>query len=150
MGRTSIKYVNSNYGPQVKRRTLQKVPRSSVVYGNFPAHSSRKSAMDRFNKFLMLILFVLVLISAVSYYFVSDSENKMNGIGREIVALTNENIELQNKIDNLHSFNKVDNAIHNKTMLDTAKKVIEIPASNVLPSPKLKEKSLGHNWAIGY
>ena len=74
----------------------------------------------------------------------------MNGLGREIVALSNENIELQNKLDNLHSFNKVDSVIHGKTMLDTAKKVIEIPAATISYVPDIKENTVNYNWSIGY
>ncbi len=149
MGRTSIRYINGSYGSN-KRKPLVPVNKNSVVYGKFPAYSGRKSAMDRFNKFLMLVLLILVVISAVSYYFVSDREKRMNNIGHEIVSLANENLELQNKIDNLHSFNKVDVAIHNKTMLDTAKRVIEIPESDVLPIVKIKENNINYSWSLGY
>ena len=74
----------------------------------------------------------------------------MNSLGRQIVALSNENIELQNKLDNLHSFNKVDSIIHDKTLLDTAKKVIEIPAVNIVNAPKAKPIPVNYNWSIGY
>lgn len=123
---------------------------NSVVYGNFSNSSDGRFLTDKVNRTLMMILLLLVLISGISYYFVSDREKKMNNIGREIVSLTNENIELQNKIDNLHSFNKVDIAIHNKTMLDTAKQVIEIPAATSLTVPKFKNNSVHYNWSMGY
>lgn len=151
MGRSSTKYVNGTYlwahqGGSVSSGSAK----NSVIYGKFPEASNRRFSVDKLNKFLMLVLMCLVLVSVVSYYFVSDGEKRMNNLGREIVSLTNENIELQNKIDNLHSFNKVDVAIHNKTMLDTAKKVIEIPASKIVATPKAKEKTTNYSWSIGY
>ena len=94
----------------------------------------------------------LVVLSLVSYYFVSDCERTMNNLGREIVKLNNENIELQNKLDNLNSFNRVDSIIKGNTMLDTAKKVIEVPAVNnvIIPSKKLMTIPVNYNWSIGY
>ena len=113
-------------------------------------HINMKSTSERVNKLLNIVLIFLVMVSVVSYYFVSDSEKRMNALGREIVALSNENIELQNKLDNLHSFNKVDIVIHNKTMLDTAKKVIEIPAVKVSAVPQNSEKNINYKWSVGY
>ena len=87
------------YGQQVVASPVT----NPVIYGRFPKHAVRTSSAEKLNKFLSMILLGLVVLSLVSYYFVSDGEKTMNSLGREIVALTNENIELQNKIDNLHS-----------------------------------------------
>ena len=59
-------------------------------------------------------------------------------------------IELQNKIDNLHSFNRIDTIIKGNSTLDTAKKVIEIPAVSIVSVPKLKPIPVNYNWSIGY
>ena len=121
-----------------------------VIYGRFPKIINTKSPIEKINKFLSSVLLLLVLLSLVSYYFVSDGQKTMNNLTREIVALNNENIELQNKIDNLHSFNRVDAIIQGHSTLDTAKKVIEIPAVNVVTVPKLKPIPVNYNWSIGY
>ena len=110
----------------------------------------RTSSVEKLNKILSMMLLGLVVLSLVSYYFVSDGEKTMNSLGREIVALTNENIELQNKIDNLHSFNRVDTIIADKTILDTAKKVMEIPAVSVSGVHKEHNIPVNYNWSIGY
>ncbi|MBQ4123282.1 hypothetical protein IJD44_06140 [bacterium] len=148
MARSSIRYVDRTYiyGQQAVAAPVS----NPVIYGRFPKHISKKSSSEKINKLLNMVLVFLVLVSAVSYYFVSDSEKKMNSLGREIVALSNENIELQNKLDNLHSFNKLDIVIHNKTMLDKAKKVIRIPAVNVAVVPKDAEKNVNYMWSVGY
>lgn len=148
MGRSSIRYIDSSY---IYGQNVVKAPVSTpVIYGKFPKHAERKSYSEKLNRLLNKVLIFLVILSAVSYYFVSDSEKSMNNLGREIIALSNENIELQNKLDNLHSFNKVDVVIHNKMTLDTAKKVIEIPAVRVAEVPKNSEKNINYKWSVGY
>lgn len=148
LSRSSIRYVDSTYmyGQQVSASPVT----NPVIYGRFPRNSVKHSSSEKINKLLVTLLMGLVVLSLVSYYFVSDSEKTMNYLGREIVALSNENIELQNKLDNLHSFNKVDSVIQSKTLLDTAKKVIEIPAVNNLNIPKAKPLPVNYNWSVGY
>ncbi len=148
MGISSIKYMQESYmyEPKVNRQSVS----NPVVYGRFPKYVHKRSSIEKINKFLSAILMGLVVLSLVSYYFVSDSERIMNHIGREIVALSNENIELQNKIDNLHSFNRVDTIIQSGIMLDTAKKVIEIPAVNNISVPKIQPVPVNYKWSIGY
>ncbi len=148
MSRSSIRYIDRSY--IYGQKAVAAPMTTPVIYGKFPKHSIKKSPIEKFNKLLSSILLCLVLLSVISYYFVSDSEKRMNTLGREIVALTNENIELQNKLDNLHSFNKVDKIIQDKTMLDTAKKVIEIPAVKVAVVPQTPEKTVNYKWSMGY
>ena len=148
MSRSSIRYIDRTY---IYGQKAVAAPVSNpVIYGKFPKHINMKSPSEKINKLLNIVLIFLVIVSVISYYFVSDSETQMNSLGREIVTLSNENIELQNKLDNLHSFNKVDIVIHNKTMLDTAKKVIEIPAVKVAAIPQNSEKNINYKWSVGY
>ena len=148
MSRSSIKYIDTTYmyGQQVVANPIT----NPVIYGRFPKIVHKKSSIEKVNKFLSSILLVLVVLSLVSYYFVSDGQKTMNNLTREIVSLNNENIELQNKLDNLHSFNRVDTIIQNNTTLDTAKKVIEIPAVNMVSIPKVQPIPVNYNWSIGY
>ena len=146
MGKGSIRYIKA-HGNKI---SLKPVSKGSVIYGNFPKYVYKKSPIEKFNKFLGFVLLLLVVFSLVMYYFVSDSEKNMNKISREIVTLTNENIELQNKLDNLHSFNKVDEFIKNNSTLDTAKRIIEIPAVNVVTEPKVEPLQVRYKWSVGY
>ncbi len=146
MSKSSIKYIDAEYNAQRNIRSAG----NSVVYGNFPKYVYAKSLIEKFNRFLGMVLLILVMLSLVSYYFVSDDEKKMNKIGRDIAALVNENIELQNKLDNLHSFNKVDAFIKNNSGLNTAKKIIEVPAVYMKPEPMVEAVPIRYNWSIGY
>lgn len=134
------------YGQQVVSTPVT----NPVIYGRFPRHIQKNSPAEKVNKFLSVVLLALVALSLISYYFVSDGQKTMNNLGREIVALSNENIELQNKLDNLNSFNKVDSIIHSHSSLDTAKKVIEIPAVNMIDTVKSQTLPVNYNWSIGY
>lgn len=152
MSRSSIRYIDTTYmyGQQVTSNPVTNPLNNSVIYGRFPKTINKKSSIEKVNKFLSSILMGLVLLSLVSYYFVSDGQKTMNGLSREIVALSNENIELQNKLDNLHSFNKVDEIIQSNTSLDTAKKVIEMRSANIAFIPKMPTLPINYNWTIGY
>ena len=149
MSRSSIRYVDKTYiyGQQAVTAPVS----NPVVYGKFPKHAVNRAPVDKLNKFLCMVLMLLVMVSVVSYYFVSDCEKKMNSLAREIVTLTNENIELQNKLDNMNSFNRVDLAMHsNKSVLDTAKKVIEIPSVKLAVAPTTPKTTANYKWSIGY
>ena len=147
MSRSSTSYATKiYYNEQVKHAPVS----NPVIYGKFPKYIVNKTPAEKLNKLLTVLLMGLVMLSLVSYYFVSDREKTMNNIGHEIVTLSNENIELQNKIDNMHSFEKVDAYIHNKTLLDTAKKVIEIPAVNIAQATKTQTMPINYKWSIGY
>ena len=148
MSRGAVRYIDTTYmyGQQVQTAPVS----NPVIYGRFPKYSYKKSVLERVNKVLFAFLFVLVGLSVLSYYFVEDGVNSMNKMGREIVALNNENIELQSKIDNLHSFNKVDEIIQGKTSLNTAKSIIEVPAVSVSTLPKVETAPVKYVWSMGY
>ena len=148
MSRGAVRYIDTTYmyGQQVQTAPVS----NPVVYGRFPKYSNKTSVFERINKVLFSFVMVLVGLSVLSYYFVADGTNSMNKLGREIVALNNENIELQSRIDNLHSFNKVDEIIQGKTSLNTAKKIIEVPAVSVTTLPKVETAPVKYAWSIGY
>ena len=149
MSRSSIRYINTAY--IYGQQTVATPVSNPVIYGKFPKfHSKTSTSLEKINKALTACLMGLVVLSLISYYFVSDSEKSLNSLGREIVALTNENIELQNKLDNLHSFNRVDAIIQGNTSLDIAKNVIEVPAVQVASLPTVDSVPANYNWSMGY
>ena len=84
-----------------------------VINGYFPeTHKTYKEmAISRVNKTLCAILAMFILISAVSYYFVTSSEITLNKYRKQVLALNDENVELQNKLDYLKSYYNVDKAM---------------------------------------
>ena len=149
MSRGSIRYIDSTY--IYGQHALVAPASNPVIYGRFPKQTYRSSSVfAKINKLLSCVLLMLVVLSLVSYYFVSDSEKNMNKLSNEIVVLSNENLELQNRLDNLHSFNKIDAIIQHNTALDTAKKVIEVPSVSLIPISNIKPAPINYNWSIGY
>ena len=68
MSRSSIRYVDKTYiyGQQAVAMPVS----NPVVYGKFPKHAVNRAPVDKLNKFLSMILMLLVVLSVVSYYFV--------------------------------------------------------------------------------
>ncbi len=148
MSRSSIKYIDNTY--LYKQKQAVRPVSSPVIYGSFPKYVHKKNPSEKLNKFLNVTLILLTLLALVSYYFVSDSEKTMNVLGHEIVSLINENIELQNKLDNLNSFKKMDSVISTNTSLDTARMVMEIPAAKLNSNSKEPIMPVNYYWSIGY
>lgn len=148
MSRGSIRYIDTAY--MYGQPAVTAPVSNPVIRGRFPRYIQKNSAIEKINKALSIVLFILVVFSVISYYFVSDGQRKMNNLGREIVALSNENIELQNKLDNLNSFNRVDSIIKGNTSLDIAREVIEIPAVNMGDVVKTRTLPVNYSWSIGY
>ncbi len=125
-----------------------------IIYGYFPHKTYNEIAINRINRTLSLLLGFLILLSIISYYFATASEMELNKIGKETIKLNNENVELQNKLDNLHSYNKVDLAVRRSNLLNTAKQVIEVPAASttIKDSKTLlsNNSTLPYKWSIGY
>lgn len=144
IGRSSSKVQNN-------RQSRQTNP---IIYGYFPHKTYNEIAIAKVNRTLCMLLGIFIFVSLVSYYFVTSSEMRLNKLGRETTKLNNENVELQNKLDNMYSFNNVDQVVRRNNMLNTAKQVIEVPAA-VAAVDNSKSISVdkdfnSYNWSIGY
>lgn len=134
-------------------KSVQKLAVNSIIEGNFPKENVvRQMAIKRVNKLLCVILSALIAIVIVSYYFVITSEMKLNDLSRQTVVLNNENAELQNRLDELKSFNNVDKTLQQNNMLQRAGKVIETQAVEVdtVDAAAKKSKKRLFNYAIGF
>ncbi len=149
MSRTTLdkRGLNLNQNRYVKQT-------NPIIYGYFPHKTYNELAINRINRTLSLLLGLLILVSIISYYFATSSEMELNKIGKETIKLNNENVELQNKLDNMHSYNNVDLAVRRSNLLNTAKQVIEVPAatSTIKDSKTLisNNNDLPYKWSIGY
>ena len=144
-------YYNSHY------KNVQN-PINPVIDGYFPTHKAYKEmAIARVNKTLCSILIMFILISAVSYYFVTASEITLNKYRKQALSLNDENVELQNKLDYLKSYYNVDKAMQKQHLLQKAKNVIEVkdaPASApvntkaVTKTADASQKAI--QWSLGF
>ena len=90
-------------------------------------------------------------VCLVCYYFVVTSEVKLNKIRKEALALSYENEDLQNKLDNLQSYYNIDKKISKSNVLQRATQVMELSAADI---PKVRfennEQSNSNAWSMGY
>lgn len=124
-----------------------------IIYGYFPHKTYNEIAIARINRTLCIILGFLILVSLISYFFVTSSEMSLNKLGRETTKLNSENVELQNRLDNLHSYNNVDKVVRRNNLLNTATQVIEIPAANAVNESNYapaNDEQNSYKWSIGY
>ena len=129
--------------PIIKGRFVQQQRKLTVIQGE-------QQKGNKLNKLLSTAMIILTCITFTSYSFVSESEKKLNKLGKEIVYYSNENMDLQNQLDNLNSFRHVDKVIKANTALDTAKQIMEIPAAQLADTQKSVYIPQVHNWVIGY
>ena len=129
---------------------------NKVISGYFNKYVVYKeTVIAKVNSTLSFILFLLVLLTVGSYYFTSLSEVKLNELRKEVIAINDENIELQNKLDYLSSFYNVDRTIKNAKLLDTAKRVMEVDVNNdenqyQFKKRKLKKQKKEFNPTFGF
>lgn len=132
---------------------------SPVIDGYFPHHKTYKEmAISRINKTLCATLLLFILISAISYYFVTASEITLNKYRKQALALNDENVDLQNKLDYLKSYYNVDKAMQKQHLLQKAKNVIEVKDSSgnvqvVNSSLSRSNESAQKNsyqWSVGF
>ena len=127
-----------------------------VIDGYFPqAHKTYKEiVISRVNKTLCAILVMFIMLSAVSYYFVTSSEITLNKYRKQVLALNDENVELQNKLDYLKSYYNVDKAMQKQHLLQKAKNVIEVKSTASAPLDKTAMANTKQQkqvqWSLGF
>ena len=128
-----------------------------IIDGYFPAHKTYKEmAIARINRTLCAVLAVFILTSAVSYYFVTANELTLNKYRKQTLALNDENVELQNKLDYLKSYYNVDKAMQKQHFLQKADNVIEVKASpssapvKIETVSEMQENTKSAHWSIGF
>lgn len=123
-----------------------------VIEGYFKRENLVKEmAIRKINKTLCGLLGMFIVIAFVSYYFSMSYELNLNTISRQITTLNDENVELQNDLDRLKSFNNVDTKMLQHNLLQKADNVIEVPAvAAIVPVEQTQSKKAPFGLAVGY
>lgn len=129
------------------------LPQDTVIEGNFEQEedNEKQMAIRKLNFTLCILLAVLIAVTTISYYFATATEMTLNDLSRETTLYNDENVELENQLDRLKSFNNVDMSMQKNNLLTKAKQVIEVDevdSANVAKSTVDNRKVF--NWAIGY
>jgi len=106
-----------------------------------------KSKIAKLNKILGASLGIAVIFSMLSYSVVVAQEYKISALHSNIMELNYENIELENKLEQIKSYYSVNQKVAQTKALDKAQSVLEVSqkGSDVEFSPskqKLKVKSV--------
>ena len=128
------------------------LPQDTVIEGVFEQEDNEKQmAIRKLNFTLCILLAILIAVTTISYYFATATEMTLNDLSRETSVLNDENVELENQLDKLKSFNNVDKSMQKSNFLSKATKVIEVEEVN---SANVAKKAIGSqkvfSWAIGY
>ena len=148
--RPSSRRVRNPYSE--RQRYDLKASQNPVISGYFVREKSYKEiVISRINAFLCCLLAFLVLVCLVSYYFVVDSELQLRKLSKETITLNYDNVDMQNRLDNLQSLSNVEKQVSRLNVLQRAKQVIELPAAN-LPSVDFDKtpNSSAVNRFLGY
>ena len=112
-----------------------------------------KHTLSSLNKSLCKVLACVMIIMFVSYYITTLLQVHLSKLSSETIKLNNENIELQNKMDNLMSYHNVENLVKQHGNLDTATQVIEMGEELPVSEKPIKKKSFYPNyyrWSLGF
>jgi len=126
------------FGQKHNRQGLSK---RSVIKGDFAQYkiNYKELRIYKFNKFLAICLFTLVVMEISTYMTVVTRESILQDIHSKTNKIYYENIELQNNVDNLKSFYAIDNKVSQINFLKKPDKVIEVKAA-VSGTPKTLNK----------
>lgn len=128
------------------------LPQDTVIEGIFKQEDNEKQmAIRKLNFSLCILLAVLIAVTTVSYYFATATEMTLNNLSRETSVFNDENVELENQLDKLKSFNNVDKSMQKNNLLTKAKQVIEVEEVNSVGIAKNTSDSRAvFSWSIGY
>lgn len=153
----NIEYTNDLNNHEIRYDNSEKIEilrdETQIIEGYFPKELYEKNmSIRKVNTVLSVILGIFIIVAMTSYYFVTVNEMMLNKLGRETVALNDENAELQYKLDKLKSFSNVDMTMQKNTTLTRAKEVIEVPqvnsVNNIIDKKNKSDKLF--SYSIGY
>ena len=144
------KNINSKY--------WQNRTQNPIVKGYFPRYKSyREMSIAKVNRLLCILLVISIIVSFISYYFVTTREVTLNKIGNEITEIKAQNLELQNKLDNLESYYNVDKMVKQKNLLQKPQQIIQINSSkdihnisNEKTNKNMQQKNENTHWTTGF
>jgi hypothetical protein len=138
------------YNYKIPQQT-KTAPKQNVAQGNFPSYENiKKTKIAKLNKLIAMVLSVGIFISMVSYSTVVASENQISKFHKEISDLNYENIELENKLENVKSFYNVDDKIAKTNLLEKPEQIIEVEKTDTKAGTLSFNKKLKLNSALGY
>ena len=150
--RVRVKEDYYEYQENQQRYAENTIAQTQVIEGYFYKENILKEmAIRKVNMTLCSLLGVAVIAAFISYYFEMSNEITLNTLSRQVTTLNDENMELQNQLDKLKSFNNVDAIMEQHNLLQKAAQVIEVPHVASAAAVKIRKNSTNNiDWSIGY
>ena len=114
------------------------------------AKPSAKNKVDAINFGLLSASCVLAIAFTSIYSIVALSETKLSNLHAQISELNYENIELENKLENVKSYYSVDTKVSSTADFDKAQNVLEVNHVNAKATPHITPKSSNLNTVTGF
>lgn len=136
---------------EIKNKKHIKTSHNAIIDGNFPSFENLKElAIFKFNRLLTVLMAIAVVASVITYSSVAANENSILMVHNEISDLNFENIELQNKVDNVKSFYNVNDKVSRINLLQKAADVIEVSSVEPKMTGKNAKQELNIKSVLGY
>ena len=129
---------NKVTSPVKKKRPVQKTKISA------------KNKVDKLNFVLVSASCIFAMAFTAVYSIVALSETKLSNLHSQISELNYENIELENKLENVKSYYSVDTKVATSADFSKAKHVLEVNHVNAKITPHHKPKSNHLNTVTGF
>jgi len=129
------KYQSVSDKIDTNRKKIKKTKTDSVTVLNFV---------------LLSMVGVLTLAFIGVYSFVAINETKLSNLHSQISELNYENIDLENKLENVKSYYSVDTKVASNTDFDKAKNVLEVNHVNAKTLQHSEPKTNNLNTVTGF
>ncbi len=115
-----------------------------------PSHT-----LSRLNKSLCSLLLIIMIIMFISYYITTLIQLELSKLTSATSKLNNENVELQNNLDKLMSYNNVEELVRRSGVLDSARHVIEMESEGkTVIFQKKRNNNIDernyYRWSLGF
>ena len=150
----ALKVLDSVNIKQKAKSYVSPIPsnRTNIIDGYFVLEKNEEELIiSRVNAILCGLIAVLISVMLVSYYIVSVKTIQLNKVHKDIVTNSEENVELQNRLDSLTSYTHVDKITKEKNLLQKSQDIIEVKADETPIEKTVKDTHKpSFKWSIGY
>ena len=137
--------------PQRKKNTYQSVPIKKELKNTKTHERKDVHQINTIINFTLLSIGGILTLAFIGIYsIVAISETNLANLHTQISELNYENIELENKLENVKSYYSVDTKVSASTDFDKAKNVIEVNKVDAKTPPHIAPKNDALNTVTGF
>ena len=146
----SQSYTNTEYKEEAKS-SFKTLPIKKNTTKPIPSKKQLNSSNSTKLNFALLTVGAFFTICFIAIYsIVALSETKLANLHTKISELNYENIELENKLENVKSYYSVDTKVSNTADFEKAKNVLEVNHVGIKTTEHKKTKNSNLNTVTGF